>query len=320
MTARTLGLTATALFAFAANSWICRAALRSGAIDAGSFTALRLIAGAVALGGCAWIAARGVRRRQPTADPVIAGAGSWLSALALFAYALLFSLAYLRLSAGVGALLLFGAVQLTMLVGGWSERRPTPREWAAIAVAGAGLVVLTAPTEKGAAHPAAAASMVAAGIAWGIYSLRGRSAGRRQTPPLAENAGNFARSVPLAALLLALVTLEGSVQLQTRGFALALLSGAVTSGLGYAVWYAALPGLPAATAGLVQLAVPILAAFGGVALLGETIGVRLLVASALVLGGIALALASRVSGAPAPPVQPLTANPRATSSARTRSR
>lgn len=322
MTARTLALTATALVAFAANSWICRAALRSGAIDASSFTAVRLIAGAVALGACAWLVARSSRAPASSKDPVVDGAGSWASALALFAYALLFSLAYLRLDAGVGALLLFGAVQLTMLVGGWRERRPAPLEWLAIASAGAGLLVLTAPWSKDAAHPLAAASMAAAGVAWGLYSLRGREAGRRRTPPLAENAGNFARTVPVAALLFAFALLAGAIRLRPEGFALALLSGAVTSGLGYAVWYAALPGLTAAGAGLVQLAVPVLAALGGAALLGERLGLRLVAASVLVLGGIALALARGVGGPTARPAsaQPLTANPRAASSARTRSR
>jgi drug/metabolite transporter (DMT)-like permease len=285
---RTLGLTALALLAFAANSWICRAALRAGTIDAASFTSLRLIAGAVALGGCALLAAR--RSRPGAPDPVAGGAGSWAAALALFAYALLFSLAYLALDAGVGALVLFGAVQITMLALGGRERRPTRLEWAGLALAGTGLVVLTAPWAAGAAPPLAAASMAAAGAAWGVYSLRGR---RAAAPPLVENAGNFARTVPVAALLFAAMLLWGEIRLLPRGFGLALLSGALTSGLGYAVWYAALPGLSVAAAGLVQLAVPVLAALGGVVLLGERIGLRLLVASLLVLGGIALALFPR---------------------------
>ncbi len=320
MTARTLGLTLIALVAFAANSWLCRAALRSGAIDATSFTAVRLLAGAVTLGASAWIAALSAARSRASADPVARGAGSWASALALFAYALLFSIAYLRLDAGVGALLLFGAVQLTMLIGGWRERRPSLLEWLAITSAGVGLLILTAPWAKGGLPPLAAAAMAAAGVAWGLYSLRGREAGQRRTPPLAENAGNFARTVPLAALLLALALVGGRVQLRPSGFALALLSGAVTSGLGYAVWYAALPGLSATSAGLVQLAVPVLAALGGAALLGEHLGLRLLVASVLVLGGVALALTRQAPASGASNAQPLTTNPRATSSARTRSR
>ena len=298
---RTIGLTALALVSFAANSWICRAALRSGQIDAASFTAVRLIAGAVALGACVFVAAHVGRAKAAGADELARGSGSWPSALALFAYAILFSLAYLRLDAGMGALLLFGAVQSTMLVGGWSERRPRAREWLALALAGAGLVLLAAPGLAGSPHLRSSLAMAAAGVAWGVYSLRGRDATRHGARPLAENAGNFARVVPAAAVLFAVALNASQLTLTNRGFALALLSGAVTSGLGYAVWYAALPGLSATTAGLVQLAVPVLAALGGVALLDERISLRLAVASVLVLGGVALALApARRRGAGAP--------------------
>jgi drug/metabolite transporter (DMT)-like permease len=277
MTARTIGLTATALVAFAANSWLCRAALRSGAIDAASFTAVRLATGALVL---AAIARRGGARERSEY-------GSWGSAAALFGYALAFSFAYLALDAGVGALALFGAVQLTMLAGGVAAGHcPALAELAGMVVALAGLTVLAAPG-RSAPSPLALAGMAAAGVAWGLYSLRGRSA----TRPLAANAGNFARAVPAALGALAVASAVGGMHASPRGLALAAVSGGVTSGLGYAVWYAALPRMSALVAGLVQLLVPVMAAAGGVVLLGESIDTRLVVASSLVLGGIALALA-----------------------------
>jgi len=280
MSARTLGLTAAALVAFAANSWLCRAALRSGSIDAASFTAVRLGVGAAVL------ALLAVRGRSANAAVPEAGHGSWPSALALFAYAISFSLAYLSLDSGIGALLLFGAVQLTMLAGGvLAGHRPTLAEVAGMAVALAGLVVLAAP---GVTAPPllAAAGMALAGVAWGIYSLRGRGARR----PLLANAGNFARAVLPAAVALAVAAAVGSPAATRTGLTLAAISGGITSGLGYAIWYAALPGLGALQAGLVQLAVPVLTALGGVALLGERITPRLALATLLVLGGIAAAL------------------------------
>ncbi|MCM2270097.1 MAG: DMT family transporter [Thermoanaerobaculia bacterium] len=288
MTARTLGLTATALVAFAANSWLCRAALRAGAIDAASFTAVRLATGAAVL----WLLVRA--RRRPAAPPTPA-AGSWLSAAALAAYALAFSFAYLGLDAGTGALILFPAVQLTMLAGGLlAGERPSWGEGLGVAVALAGLVVLGAPGAS-APPPWAGAGMTAAGVAWGIYSLRGRGVER----PLAATAENFVRTVPVAVATLAVGALAGVVAASPRGVALAALSGGVTSGLGYAVWYAALPGLRPLVAGLAQLAVPVLAAAGGVVLLGEALTPRLLAAGALILGGLALALRAR--GRLAPP-------------------
>ena len=269
--------TAAALLSFAANSWLCRAALRSGAIDAASFTAIRLIAGALALA----IVARAVAGRGARAG------GTLLSAVALFAYAIAFSLAYLALDAGIGALVLFGAVQITMVAGGLvAGRRPTLAEVAGMALALGGLALLTLPGR--AAPPlAAAALMAAAGVAWGFYSLRGR---RESAPPLVANAGNFLYAAPLAAAAVAVAATVSPLHATPKGVLLALLSGAVTSGLGYAIWYAALPGLSAATAGLVQLAVPVVAAAGGVVLFGERLTPRLLAAGALVLAGIALAL------------------------------
>lgn len=275
MTARTALLTGTALVAFAANSWLCRAALRGGAIDPASFTAVRLVCGALVLVALA-------RRGGGAAE----SGGSWASAAALFAYAIAFSLAYLELDAGVGALVLFGAVQLTMLAGGvLAGQRPTAADLVGMTLALAGLALLAAPGRSG-ADPLAAGGMAVAGVAWGIYSLRGRGARR----PLASNAVNFARAVPGGVAALAAAGALGAVHASPRGLALAAVSGGITSGLGYAVWYAALRGLDAHRAGLVQLAVPVLAALGGVAWLGERVSLRLAVAGALVLGGIALAL------------------------------
>jgi drug/metabolite transporter (DMT)-like permease len=282
MTARTLALTATALVAFAANSWLCRAALRAGAIDAASFTAVRLASGAVVL----WAL---VAARRPRDAPRAPAAGSWASAAALAVYALAFSFAYLGMDAGTGALILFPSVQLTMLAGGVvAGQRLRAREAAGVVVALVGLVVLGAPGAS-APPPWAGAGMTLAGIAWGIYSLRGRGVER----PLAATADNFRRTLPVAVATLALGALAGGLVTSPRGLALAALSGGVTSGLGYAVWYAALRGLRPLVAGLAQLAVPVLAAAGGVLLLGESLTPRLVAASALILGGLALALSAR---------------------------
>ena len=268
-------LTVLALLAFAGNSLLCRYALRDGGIDAASFTALRLGAGALALGLLAW------RPRRGAAEP--GRQGDWASALALFAYAAAFSYAYLGLTAATGALLLFGAVQLTMLGRGFAlGERLDSWQWLGVLVAAAGLAVLLRPG-LAAPSPVHAALMLAAGVAWGVYSLRGR--GSRD--PLRTTAGNFLRTLPLAALLLALGWRAAHVQ--PDGVLAALASGALASGVGYALWYAALPALRASTAGILQLSVPVLAAAGGIALLGEPLGWRFAAAAALTLGGVALA-------------------------------
>jgi drug/metabolite transporter (DMT)-like permease len=269
-------LTAAAMLAFAANSLLCRAALADGHADAASFTTLRLASGALAL----WLVARSRGAASPA--PRVA----WGSAIALFAYALLFSLAYLRIPAGTGALLLFAAVQLTMIgVGLRSGERPRALEWLGLAVSLAGLVLLTRP---GASRPdpTGAALMLGAGAAWGVYSLRGRGA----RDAVVANAASFARAVPLALATSALFALWFGAELTPAGALLALASGGVTSGLGYAVWYAALRGLSATRAAIVQLSVPPLAAVAGVLVLGEMLSLRLVLASALILGGIALAI------------------------------
>jgi drug/metabolite transporter (DMT)-like permease len=278
MHARTAGLTLAAMVAFAANSLLCRAALDGGFVDATSFTSFRLIGGAIALVPLARI--RGAPGPR---------GGSWLSAAVLFAYALGFSLAYLSIPAGTGALLMIGAVQVTMLGGGLlAGERPRPREWVGLGLSLAGLVALTRP---GLAQPdpAGAALMIGAGVAWGIYSLRGRGAG----DPLAANAVNFARSVPLALLGSGAALAVGAPHVTGTGVTLALISGAVTSGLGYAVWYTALRGLSATQGAIVQLSVPPLTAVGGVFLLDEPLTARLVGAGLLILGGIALAISGR---------------------------
>ena len=280
MPLRTGLVTALALTCFAANSLLCRAALRPGLVDPATFTAVRVASGAVVLAALVLVRGKGGPRQ-----------GGWTSAAMLFAYAAAFSLAYVRLHAGTGALLLFASVQATML--GWSLRAgATLRavQWLGIAIAAAGLVLLTAP---GAASPgpAGAGLMVAAGVAWGVYSIRGRSA----ADPVATTAGNFVRALPFAVAWV--VASAASSHGSATGLALAAISGAVTSGGGYVLWYAALPVLGAARAGTLQLAVPVLAAAAGVVLLGEPLTLRLVIAAAAIVAGIALAVRAR-RGAP----------------------
>jgi drug/metabolite transporter (DMT)-like permease len=262
--------------AFAGNSLLCRLALRNTRIDAASFTLIRIVSGAVAL----WLIVR-VRGRS------IGKTGSWISAAALFAYAAGFSFAYLSLPAGTGALLLFGAVQATMII--WALRsgeRLSARQRLGLALALAGLVALVFP---GLSAPPLGGSilMFGAGIAWGVYSLRGKRAG----DPVSATAGNFSRAVPMAAAL-SLAFLPWT-NLDRAGIAYAVLSGAIASGVGYAIWYTALPSLRAASAASVQLIVPVLAAAGGILFLRETITLRFLAASFAVLGGIALVVIDR---------------------------
>ena len=277
LTARTLGLTALAMLAFAANSLLCRMALQAGSIDAASFGTLRLAAGALTLSLV--LRLRGAPAEVPRRD--------WYAAAMLFAYVACFSLAYRWLAAGTGALILFGAVQLTMFGAGLrAGERFSAAAWAGFTVAVAGLAYLVAP---GVAAPSlqGALLMAAAGVAWGLYSLRGRGAG----DPLSATAANFLLATPMAvALSLGFI---GSWQFSASGAALALASGAISSGLGYVVWYAALPGLSALRAATVQLSVPPLAAAGGVLLLSEVMSLRLLQASAAILGGLTIVLLSK---------------------------
>jgi len=275
----TAALTALAMLAFALNSLLCRAALAGGHADAASFTALRLVSGAGAL-----VLLARARGAAPPPSRV-----AWGSALALLAYAILFSLAYLRISAGTGALLLFAAVQLTMIGAGLRAGEP-PRalEWAGLAVSLSGLVLLTLPGLSR-PDPLGAGLMLVAGVGWGVYSFRGRGA----FDPVAANAAGFSRAALLALAPAAAALLTGAAHVTPAGAGLALVSGAVTSGLGYAVWYAALRGLAATSAAIVQLSVPPLAAGLGALLLGERVTLRLALASVLILGGIAIAVAGR---------------------------
>lgn len=278
---RTTLLTALALIAFAGNSLLCRAALGERAIDPVTFTAVRVTAGALALlpflrGG----AGRGSARAwNPTA------------AAALFAYALCFSLAYVSLDAGTGALLLFGAVQITMIGMGFrGGERATLAQCVGFAAAVAGVLLLIAPGVTAPA-PIPAMLMCGAGLSWGGYSLLGRGL----PSPSAATARNFALASPAAWLVL--LPAVGSLHAELRGVLLAIASGALTSGVGYVIWYAALRGHSATSAAIVQLAVPVLAAGGGVLLLGEHVTGRLLAASALTLGGVAVAILARRSDA-----------------------
>jgi len=274
--ARIIGLTSLAMIAFAGNSLLCRMALKHTAIDPASFTAIRLIAGALVL----WLLVR-IKQTAP------AGKGNWPSAFALFAYAAGFSFAYISLSAASGALLLFGAVQATMIGHGlWVGERLRVLQTFGVLLALGGLVGLLLP---GLSAPPllGAALMIGAGIAWGIYSLRGKGAG----DPTRVTAGNFMRAVPITIVLSLLMLKFASVD--AAGFYYAVASGALASGLGYAIWYTVLPALRNTSAATVQLSVPVIAALGGVVLLGEPITLRLVLASVAILGGIALVIVQK---------------------------
>ena len=279
LTPRTLLLTALAMLAFAGNSLLCRLALKTTQIDAVSFTGVRLLSGALML----WLLLK-LRNRAAKVS------GSLSSAAALFVYAAAFSYAYLHLDAGAGALLLFGAVQISMLVVGFARgERANLQQGSGFVLALIGLIALMLP---GASAPPLIGGglMLLAGVAWGAYSLLGRGV----QDPLAASAGNFLRAIPFA-ILLTLVFLP-RLNIDTTGLIYALLSGALTSGVGYYIWYSALPGLSAFQAASVQLSVPILAALAGALLLGESISLRLVIASVAVLGGIALVLRAKVKG------------------------
>ncbi len=271
--ARTVTLTILAMLAFAGNSLLCRMALKQTDIDAASFTSIRLISGALVL----WLI---VRLREK----MIAQAGSWLAALALVTYAACFAIAYISLSAGVGALLLFGSVQITMIgYGVWTGERLRGLQSAGLFLALAGLIGLLLP---GLTTPSLPSSllMLGAGVAWGIYSLLGKGVAN----PTQVTAGNFLRAVPFA-IALSLIT-HAQITLDVAGVGYAIASGAIASGIGYTIWYHALPHLQATQAATVQLSVPILAAIAAVPMLHEPMTLRLGLASVAVLGGIALVI------------------------------
>jgi drug/metabolite transporter (DMT)-like permease len=275
---RVVVLTSLAMIAFAGNSILCRLALAHTDIDAASFTTIRLISGAAAL----WIIVQMRHSRS--------GSGSWLSALALFVYAAAFSFAYSTLTTATGALLLFGAVQATMIGHGlWVGERLRGPQILGLMLALSGLVGLLLP---GLSAPPLVGSvlMLSAGIAWGVYSVRGKAAG----DPTRVTAGNFLRTIPLAfALSLAMLN---RMTLDTAGVWYAFLSGALTSGIGYAIWYTALPALRATSAATLQLSVPVIAAVGGVVLLGEPLTLRLTLTSIAILGGIGLFIQAKQAG------------------------
>lgn len=280
---RTALLTALTLCFFAANSILTRVALRDGGMDGLAFSVIRVAAGALML----------VLLLSRRAGGSRALAGDWPSALALVVYAAAFSVAYRSIPSGTGALILFGTVQVTMIGSGLVlGERPPWREWLGVLVSVSGLLVFLLP---GLQRPPLAGSllMLAAGIGWAAYSLRGR--GNRD--PLAATAGNFVRALPLALLPWLLI---GGLALNPRGVLCAVASGALASGLGYALWYTVLPALTALRASLVQLATPMLVTVFGVLFLGEPLTLRLLSGSALILGGLATATLYRARRLPMP--------------------
>lgn len=266
-----------ALVCFALNSILCRLALKAQAIDAASFTAVRLISGAVAL-----FVIYNLFGKKDAGELV--EKGSWLSAFFLFAYAVCFSFAYVNLTTGTGALILFGSVQATMIAAAlFKGERPCLIEWCGITAAFAGLVYLVFP---GLDAPPLFSSllMASAGISWGFYTLRGKES----RDPLAATTGNFVRAAPMILPIALFFIAQAHVS--SEGILYAVLSGAIASGVGYSVWYAALKFHTATRAAILQLSVPLLAAFGGIILLSEILTIHLILSSALILGGIGLAV------------------------------
>lgn len=273
---RIISLTLFAMIAFAGNSLLCRLALKHTNIDATSFTSIRLLSGAIILALLAYS-----RGSKPTTG------GNWLSALALFVYAACFSFAYINLSTASGALLLFGAVQATMIgYGVWQGERLSKQQFIGLLFAFAGLVILLLP---GLSAPPLMASllMIMSGIAWGVYSLRGRNAG----DPNLATAGNFLRTVPI--IIVFSLVMAKNISLDNLGIVYAIASGALASGMGYVLWYNVLPSLKASTASIVQLSVPVIAAVGGIVFLNESLTMNLVLASVAILGGIALLLSAK---------------------------
>lgn len=276
---KTIIYTTLALIAFAANSVICRLALKDGAIDPGMFTGIRLFSGAAVLIALVFLSKD--KRYEKSK-------GSWTSAGMLFLYAAAFSYAYVSLETGIGALIIFGVVQITMIASSLiSGYKMNVMEWLGIVLALAGFLYLLLP---GASAPSLNGFilMSLSGIGWGIYSLRGKNSKH----PLVDTAYNFLRSLPFLILLLYFLAQESNYS--TKGILLALLSGIVTSGIGYTIWYTALKGLNSIQASIVQLLVPVLAAMGGVIFIGELISLRLMASSLMILGGILLLIIKRI--------------------------
>ncbi|WP_299880830.1 DMT family transporter [uncultured Cocleimonas sp.] len=275
---KTILLTVLALIAFAGNSVLCRLALNDDVIDAASFTSIRLLSGIIFL--LILVAIR-------TKGEVNLKNGNWLSAVLLFLYAIAFSYSYISLDTGIGALILFGTVQVTMIMAGFLKgHRLTLIEWLGLFIAFSGLIVLLMP---GASAPSLLGFglMVISGIAWALYTLAGKGAKN----PLLDTANNFLRTLPFV-LLLTVLTFNNA-QISNQGIFLAILSGSVTSGLGYAIWYSALAGLHVTQAAIIQLTVPIIAAIGGLLFSNEVITSKLIISSMLVLGGVLLVIVGK---------------------------
>jgi len=268
-------LTCLALIAFAANSVLCRLALGNGAIDASSFTGIRLLSGSVVL-----FIILSIKGSIKESNKGVTSKGSWTASFMLFLYAITFSYAYLSVDTGTGALILFGSVQITMiLLSLISGTRLHIFEWSGVIIAFAGFFYLilpniTTPSING------FMLMTVSGVAWGIYTLRGRSSKN----PLMDTTYNFLRTTPFVVLL-AVFTMQ-NINYSPQGIALALLSGGITSGVGYTIWYIALRGLSSTQAAVIQLSVPVIAAIGGVIFVSETITSRLIISAIVVLGGI----------------------------------
>lgn len=267
-----------ALVCFALNSILCRLALKTDEIDAASFTAIRLVSGAIMLFFINFFTNKDKSRFK---------SGSWASAFYLLLYAICFSFAYVSLTTGNGALILFGTVQFTLIAAAlYKGERPHRLEWLGFMIAFGGLIYLIFP---GLSAPPllSSALMFAAGVAWGFYTLNGRNS----TNPIADTAGNFLRAVPFAVPILLIFLPQ--THLSSKGILLAVLSGAVASGIGYVAWYAILKFYTATRAGILQISVPAIAALGGVIFLSENLSFRLIMASFLILGGVALAIFGR---------------------------
>lgn len=272
---KTILLTVLALLAFAGNSVLCRLALNDNIIDAASFTSIRLFSGAIFL-----LLLISINVHKSPQKIINIKAGSWLSALFLFIYAGAFSYAYISLDTGIGALILFGSVQVTMILSDiFKGKKLLLAEWLGLIIAFIGLIILLMPS---ASAPSLTGFLLMAisGIAWGFYTL----AGRGSKTPLVDTTNNFLRTLPFIGLLM-LLTLS-NIELSNQGILLAIISGTVTSGLGYAIWYSALSGLTVKHAAIIQLSVPVIAAIGGVIFSNETINIELITSSFLVLGGV----------------------------------
>jgi len=263
--------TILALFAFAGNSILCRLALGEDTIDAASFTTIRLLSGIIVLA---------IILKMTNASRAITSKGSWKASFMLFLYAVTFSFAYISLDTGTGALILFGAVQITMiLVGLLAGNKLHYFEWLGVIAAFSGFVYLVMPSLT---TPSLIGFilMSVAGVAWGFYTL----AGKGSESPLSDTAYNFLRTLPLVIILI--VVTNQNASLSQRGILLAVLSGGIASGLGYTIWYIALGGLSSIQAAAVQLLVPVIAAIGGVLFTNEMFSLRLATSSVMILGGI----------------------------------